>query len=174
ILTLAVFSQLAAVYLILETDDPVLREDFRSCALRSSGVVAGLLVAVPYLARRGAPDFFHALLGSEWSVGVVFLAATAALGTFVALLLRTYGLARACAAAQAALILVGWGAAQYPFLVRPDLSIPSAASPPATLRVILISLAGGALFLFPSLFALLRIFKKEALFGRPRKAPPGV
>ncbi len=174
ILTLAVFSYLAAVYLILETDDPALREDFRSLALRSSGAVAGLLVVVPLLARRGAPDFLNALLGSDWSVGVVFLAASAALGAFVALLLRVYALARACAAAQAALILVGWGAAQYPFLVRPDLSIPSAASPPATLRMILFALAGGAVFLFPSIFALLRVFKKEALSGGPRKTPPGV
>jgi cytochrome d ubiquinol oxidase subunit II len=173
ILTLAVFSHLAAVYLILEADDPALREDFRSLALGSSGAVAGLLVVVPLLARRGAPDFFHALLGSDWSVGVVFLAASAALGAFVALLLRAYALARACAAAQAALILVGWGAAQYPFLVRPDLSIPSAASPPATLRMILFTLAGGAVFLFPSIFALLRVFKKEALSGRPRKPSSG-
>lgn len=172
-LTLAVFSYLAAVYLILETDDPALREDFRFLALRSWGAVAGLLVVVPLFARRGAPDFFRALLGSGWSVGVVFLAATAALGAFVALLLRTYALARACAAVQAALILVGWGAAQYPFLVRPDLSIPSAASPPATLRMILFALAGGAAFLFPSIFALLRVFKGEALTGRPRKPPPG-
>jgi cytochrome d ubiquinol oxidase subunit II len=171
ILTLAVFSHLAAVYLILETDDPTLREDFRSLALASSATVAGLLVVVPLLARRGAPEFSHALLGSDWSVGVVFLAASAALGAFVALLVRAYALARACAAAQATLILVGWGAAQYPFLVRPDLAIGSAASPPATLRMILIALAGGAVVLFPAIFVLFRIFKKEALFGRPRKTP---
>ena len=171
VLTLAVFSFLAAVYLILETDDPALKEDFRSLALRSSGAVAGLLVVVPLLARRGAPDFFHALLGSDWSVGLVFLAASAALGSFVALLLRTYPLARACAAAQAALIIAGWGAAQYPFIVRPDLTIPAAAAPPATLRIILFALAGGAVFLFPSIFVLLRIFKKEALAGRPGKPP---
>jgi cytochrome d ubiquinol oxidase subunit II len=175
VLTLAVFSYLAAVYLILETDDPELREDFRSLALASSGTVAALLVVVPLLARRGAPDFSNALLGSDWSVGVVFLAASAALGAFAALLLRAYALARACAAAQAALILVGWGAAQYPFLVRPDLAIGSVASPPATLRAILIALAAGAVVLFPSIFVLFRIFKKEALFGRPRKtSSPGV
>src|SRR5512134_51592 len=173
VLTLALFSYLAAVYLIFETEDPVLQEDFRTFALRSSAIVAALLVIVLLLARTGAPDFFHSLLGSDWSAGIVFLAATAALGAGVSLLLRSYGLARACAAAQTALILAGWGAAQYPFLVRPDLSIASAASPPATLRVVLVALATGALFLFPSLFALLRIFKKEALFGRPRKNAPG-
>jgi cytochrome d ubiquinol oxidase subunit II len=74
-------------------------------------------------------------------------------------------------AAEATLILVGWGAAQYPFLVRPDLSIPSAVSPPETLRVILIALAAGALFLFPSIFALFRLFKREAFLGHPPKPP---
>jgi cytochrome d ubiquinol oxidase subunit II len=167
LLTLAVFCSLAAVYLIFETDDPDLRDDFRIRAHWSCGAVAVLMVAVPLLARFGAPDFFHALLGSDWSAGVVFLAASAALGAQVSLLLRAYGLARACVAAQAAIILCGWGAAQYPFIVRPDLSIPSAVSPPATLRAILIALAAGALFLFPSIFALLRIFKKEAFLGRP-------
>jgi cytochrome d ubiquinol oxidase subunit II len=171
LLTLAVFSYLAAVYLILETDDPDLREDFRIRALWTSVAVAGLLVVVPLLARNGAPDVFHALLGSDWSVGVVFLVASVALGSHVALLLRAYGLARACVAAEATLILVGWGAAQYPFLVRPDLSIPSAVSPPETLRVILIALAAGALFLFPSIFALFRLFKREAFLGHPPKPP---
>jgi cytochrome d ubiquinol oxidase subunit II len=174
LLTLAVFSWLAAVYLIFETDDPDLREDFRLRALWSSGAVAALLVVVPLLARRGAPDFYHALLGSDWSAGIVLLAATASLGAHVALWLRTYVVARACAAALAALILAGWGAAQYPFLVRPDLSIPSAASPPATLRWILTALAAGALFLFPSILVLFRVFKKEALFGRPRKPRAGI
>jgi cytochrome d ubiquinol oxidase subunit II len=172
ILTLAVFSYLAAVYLIFETEDSDLRKDFRTCALRSWAIVAALLVVTLLLARSGAPEFLRSLLGSAWSAGIVVLAVAAALGAGVSLLLRSYVVARACAAAQTILILAGWGAAQYPFLVRPDLSIPSTASPPATLRLILIALAAGTLFLFPSLFALLRIFKREVLFERLRKIPP--
>lgn len=171
-LTLALFSYLAAVYLIFETRDPDLQEEFRTFALRSWAVVAALLLVALLLARSGAPDFYRSLMGSDWSAGIVFLVATAALGAGVSLRLRSYGVARACAAAQTILIIAGWGAAQYPFLLRPDLAIPSAASPPATLRLILITLAAGALFLFPSLFALLRIFKREVLFEHPRNTPP--
>jgi cytochrome bd ubiquinol oxidase subunit II len=173
LLTLAIFSFLAAVYLILETDERPLREDFRSLALWSSWAVAALLIVALLLARRGAPEFYRAFLGSRWSVGVVCLVASAALVAHVSLLVRAYGLARACAAAQAALILIGWGAAQYPFLVRPDLSIPATAAPPATLRLILVALAAGALFLFPAVFLLFRVFKREALFGRSRTPSPG-
>ncbi|MBI5420160.1 MAG: cytochrome d ubiquinol oxidase subunit II [Deltaproteobacteria bacterium] len=168
LLTLAVFSHLAAVYLIFETTDPDLREDFRLRALWASVAVAALLILTPILAHAGASDFYGALLGSGWSVGLVFLTASAALGAQVALLLRAFPLARICAAAQAASILAGWGLAQYPFLVRPDLTVVSTASPPATLRLILYSLAAGAVLLFPALFILLRVFKREALFGHPR------
>ncbi|MBI5575464.1 MAG: cytochrome d ubiquinol oxidase subunit II [Deltaproteobacteria bacterium] len=167
-LTLSVFSYLAAVYLIFETDDPALREDFRLRALWSSAAVGVLMVIVPLLARRGAQDFHHSLLGSDWSPGLVFLAATAALGAHVSLLLRSYPVARICAAAQAVIILAGWGAAQYPFLVRPDVTVPAAASPQATLRFLLIALAAGGMFLFPAIGWLFWVFKKDAVFGRTR------
>jgi cytochrome d ubiquinol oxidase subunit II len=169
LLTLAIFSHLAAVYLIFETGDPVLREDFRTRGVWSSVAVAGMLVLVPFLARSGGPDFYQALMGSEWSAGIVFLTATAALGAHVSLLLRNYPLARLCAAAQAVLVLLGWGAAQYPFLVRPDLTIPVAASPSATLRLLLVALGAGALFLFPAIFVLFRVFKGDVLSGRHLK-----
>ncbi len=170
ILTLALYSHLAAVYLIFETSDPDLREDFRMRSLGSSVVVAVLLVLVPLLAKGGAPDFYLSLMGSEWSSGLVFFTASAALGAHVALLLRSYPLARLCAAAQAVLVLTGWGAAQYPFIVRPDLTIPATASPIATLRLILFALGAGALFLFPAIFVLFRIFKKDVLSGRSLKS----
>ncbi len=166
ILTLALFSHLAAVYLIFETADPDLREDFRMRSLWSSVVVAVLLGLSAFLARSGAPEFYQVLLGSEWSAGVVFLAATAALGAHVSLLLRNYPVARVCAAAQVIFVLSGWGAAQFPFLVRPDLTIASAASGAPTLRLLLLALGSGALFLFPALFVLFRVFKKDVIRGR--------
>lgn len=166
ILLLALFAHLAAVYLIFEARDTALREDFRTRALASSVVLAVLLVLVPLLARSGGPDFHRALMGSEWSVGLVFFTATAALGAHVSLLLRNYPLARICAALQAVFVVSGWGAAQYPFLVRPDLTLPAAASPYVTLRLTLLVLAAGALFLVPAMFVLLRIFKKDVIAGR--------
>lgn len=166
VLTLAVFTHLASVYLIFETHDPGLRNDFRIRALWSSAAVAAMMVLVPLLARRGAPEFYNALLGNDWSPGLVFAAAAAALGAHVSLLLRSDAVARICSVAQAILILTGWGAAQYPFIIRPDLAIPAAASPHATLRLLLIALAAGGTFLFPAVIWLFWVFKKEALLGR--------
>jgi cytochrome bd-type quinol oxidase subunit 2 len=58
--------------------------------------------------------------------------------------------------------------AQYPYLVRPDVTVLSAAASPRTLRFLLGALAAGAVFLFPAIFFLLRVFKWEAISGRTR------
>lgn len=165
-LTLASFSYLAAVYLILETDVSALREDFRLRGSASLAVVVLLSVAVLLLAARGAPDFYRALTGSRWSMPLLGTNALAAVGAGIFLRRRAYRLARVCAAAQVTLLLAGWGLAQYPYLIRPDLTIRSAAASLEMLRLLLIALGGGALLLFPAIFRLLRVFKREALFGR--------
>ena len=74
---------------------------------------------------------------------------------------------------KTALIVLGWGASQYPFLVVPELTIASAAAPRATLVAVLWALAAGALFLFPALYLLFRVFMGERPFSvvdreRPR------
>lgn len=89
----------------------------------------------------------------------------AALGSAVSLVRRAYPLARACAASQVTLLLAGWGMAQHPYLVRPDLPIASSAASPDMLRLLLIILAVGGVFLFPAIYFLFRVFKRKALFG---------
>ncbi|OGP35093.1 MAG: hypothetical protein A2X88_04170 [Deltaproteobacteria bacterium GWC2_65_14] len=166
VLTLSSFSYLAAVYLLLETDVPLLREDFRLRAMASLAVVVLLSIAIPLLSAGGAPEFHRALTGSRWSLPLLGTNAVAAVGAGIFLRLRAYRLARVCAAAQVTLLLAGWGLAQHPYLIRPDLTIRAAAASPEMLRLMLIALAAGALLLFPAIFLLLRIFKGEALFGR--------
>lgn len=59
----------------------------------------------------------------------------------------------------------GWGLAQYPYLVVPDLTVAGARTAGTTLRLLLWALAAGALLLFPSFIYLYRVFKR-------RDAPP--
>jgi cytochrome d ubiquinol oxidase subunit II len=68
-------------------------------------------------------------------------------------------LARVAAAGEVTLILVGWSLAQYPNLVTPDVTIANARAPEATLRLLILALAAGALVLLPSLVFLFRLFK---------------
>ena len=164
VLALALFAFLSAVYLILETQNPELREDFRGRALASAGVVAVMAMAVFALAGTGAPEIREDLSRSMAS-WLLVLTVILALGAVLALWRRRFRLARFCAAAEVAAIVWGWALAQFPYLVVPDLTIYNAAASPATLALLFKALVVGAVLLFPSLFALYRIFKSRTVFG---------
>ncbi len=70
-----------------------------------------------------------------------------------------YALSRLVAAGEIALVLVGWGLAQYPYLVYPDMLVTEMAAPTPTLRFMVLSIPAGALLLAPSLWLLMRVFK---------------
>jgi cytochrome d ubiquinol oxidase subunit II len=63
------------------------------------------------------------------------------------------------AVTQVSLIVWGWALGQFPYLVPPDMTIVRAAGPAATLKLVTITLAVGAVVLLPSLYYLLRVFK---------------
>jgi cytochrome d ubiquinol oxidase subunit II len=157
---LVMFAFLAAVYLCVEAAEDDLREDFRRRAL-ASGAALGLLAAL-VLAAAGlrAPALLHELTRTPWSWALHAATALAALTTFRALWRRRYRTARAAAALQVSLILWGWGFAQYPVLVAPDLTLATAAAPDRTLRLLLGALALGTAVLLPSFFYLFRVFNK--------------
>ena len=112
----------------------------------------------------GAPRIAAGLSGSPWALALVGVTALTAAGALWALWRDRVYVARALGAAQVVLILLGWAAGQYPYLVAPDLSLQSAAAPAATLRLLLIALGAGALILFPSFYYLYRVFKGPAAF----------
>jgi cytochrome d ubiquinol oxidase subunit II len=93
------------------------------------------------------------------ATGLISVGALAAVG------LRRYRLARILAMAQIAAIIGGWGLAQFPYLIGPDLTFANSAAPERVLRDLTIALAVGALLLFPSLWYLFRIFKSPAKMG---------
>jgi cytochrome d ubiquinol oxidase subunit II len=76
-----------------------------------------------------------------------------------ALLRRHFQLARLAAVVQVSLLLAGWGLAQYPYLIYPDMVLQDVAAPQATLRFVLVALPIGLGFLAPSLWLLFRVFK---------------
>lgn len=159
-LALACCAYLAAVFLCREAvtrGAPDLAEGFRRRAL-ASAVVAGVLAvaALPVLARD-APDLAAALVSPP--VGV---SAAAGIGTIAALLNRRYRTARVFAATAVAAVVAGWGLAQYPVLVPPDLTLTEAAAPEQTLPVTLGVLIGGFVVTLPAVGLLFRIFSRPA------------
>jgi cytochrome d ubiquinol oxidase subunit II len=89
-----------------------------------------------------------------------------AAGALWSLASHRFWIARILVALQAGLIVVTWGASQYPYLVPPDLTIRAAAAPTSTLRMLTWALAVGAALLFPGFYYLFHVFK-----GGPLPAP---
>jgi len=158
LLACALFAFLAAVYLSVEARG-ALQEDFRRRALGAGMAVFLLALATALLSAREAPLVFRGLTARAWSLPLHLATGAAAVAAFWALWRRRFPLARLAAAAQVALIVAGWGASQYPYLVVPDVTLASASAPPATQRLLLGALGLGGLTLFPSLWLLFRVFK---------------
>jgi cytochrome d ubiquinol oxidase subunit II len=163
---LACFAFLAAVYLTLEAQDRDLQEDFRLRAI-GAGVAVFVTAALGLLLSREASFVGRGLVAAPWAATLHVLTGGAAVTAFWALWTRRYRAARVAAASQVALIVWGWGLAQYPYLLPPDLTIAAAAAPHVTLQLALSAVSVGALVLFPSLYYLLRVFKRS-----PSSAPP--
>lgn len=153
------FAFLAAVYLTLETNDVELQNDFRLRAIASELAAGVAALAVFLLAEQGAPDIRERLASSWWTWPLQITTALLAIGTLWSLWTKRFFLARYCAAGQVTLILWGWALAQYPYLVRPELTIYNSAAPHTTLRLLLWALAAGGLLLFPSYWYLFKVFK---------------
>jgi cytochrome d ubiquinol oxidase subunit I len=82
----------------------------------------------------------------------------AAVAAFAFLWLEHYTLARVAAISQVVLILWGWALAQYPYAIRPNLTLHDAAAPTNVLVSLLQVLGVGAVVLIPSLLYLFGIF----------------
>jgi cytochrome d ubiquinol oxidase subunit II len=156
---LSLFAFLAATYLAWEAHTPELADDFRVRAL-AAGVVVGVVALVTFASSfEGAPQVSAGLLGRPWTWPQHALTAAVALTAFAALWKRRYALARVAAAAQTALIVLGWVGSQYPYLIVPDLTLDNAAANPKTQHLVLVALGVGSVLLFPSLWVLYRVFK---------------
>ena len=109
------------------------------------------------VASADAPVLWEGLSGK--ALPAVLLSAVLALLANYALFGRRYRLARALAIAQVAMMLGAWAKAQSPYLIVPDVTIDSAASPTASMVAFAVAIGIGALLLLPSLWYLLRVFK---------------
>ena len=150
---------LAAVYLAWESDGD-LQEDFRHRAL-VTWLLAGLTsFGLLILTAIDAPHLWNGLTGGP---AAAFVAAGSILApaSAAALWKRRFTLARALAGGQVALLLIGWGAAQFPYLIAPDVTIANTAAPRATLALTAMTLPAGVALLAPSLWYLFAVFKGQ-------------
>ncbi|MEU4637172.1 MULTISPECIES: cytochrome d ubiquinol oxidase subunit II [Micromonospora] len=160
LLAIGVCAYLAAVYLIHDArraGAADLVAQFRRRAL-VTGIVVGVGAAAGLaVVAADAPDLFADLRGR--ALALVLLSFAAGLGSLVLIATGRYRAVRVTAALAVAAVLWAWGAAQYPDLLPPDLTVTEAAGDPTVLATVLAVLAVGALLLAPSLLWLFDIFQ---------------
>jgi cytochrome bd ubiquinol oxidase subunit II len=157
ILALLLCAYLAAVYLAWEARGE-LQDDFRHRAL-ATWLAAGVAsIATLLLARAGAPRLWHELT-SVPAVGLIAAGVVLAPASAYNLWRRRFGRARMLGAAQVVVLLAGWAAAQWPYLVYPDLTVAASAAPRSTLSLTAATLPLGVAAVAPSLWWLFTVFK---------------
>ncbi|WP_405578838.1 cytochrome d ubiquinol oxidase subunit II [Streptomyces sp. NBC_01190] len=168
VLAVLVCAYLAAVFLTADTQrdgDAHLSEYFRRRALATAACAGLLSVAGVFVLRADARRLFDGL--ASRGLGLLVLAALGGLTMIWLLLTGAYRPLRPAAILTVAAVVGGWGVAQYPLLLGTHLSINDAASPDATLWV-LIGVAIAALVLIaPSLALLFLLFERGRLTAGP-------
>lgn len=164
---LALCATIAPIYLTVEAQKR--QQDQLAMLFRRRALIGGCALALLglvglLLMPSEAPLLWQGMLAHAlWAVAVTLLIGIA---TAVALLWQKYKLARVLIALETGALLGSWGLAQFPYIVPPDLTIPDAASPTATLQAFLVSALIGMLVLIPALWFLFYLFKVE------EKTPP--
>jgi cytochrome d ubiquinol oxidase subunit II len=160
VLAVLVCAYLAAVYLCVaarQLGGRELEEYFRDRALVAALVTGAVSVAGIFILRADSRRLFDGL--SHRALPLVILAAVGGVCSILLLWWRRgvpFGL-RESAGAAAALVILGWGVAQYPNLLGTHLTLDQAASPHPTLWVLVgVAIAAGVLIL-PSLVILFRL-----------------
>jgi cytochrome d ubiquinol oxidase subunit II len=160
-MTVAMVSFLAATYLTIEAEgDRELQDDFRSRAL-GAAVAALALATIALALGSGSGTVLTRLTRPGWATAVLAGSGIAALTSALMLFKRRFRTARLAAGAWVTLVLWGWVLAQFPLIIPPNLTINAAAAPDRTLEETMAVLVGGGLVLIPSLWYLLRVFKRR-------------
>jgi cytochrome d ubiquinol oxidase subunit II len=159
IYTFAIGAFLSAVYLSANATASEFQETFRKLAIAASVFLAVVALGVLLLSRSEAPIVFIRLTSHVWSwpfhLATAFFSALALLF----LSLKKIRWARAAAVLEVLAIMIGLGLAQYPYLVTPDLTLFTSASPRSSLRVLLIAVAIGMLLVVPGFVWLYWVFQ---------------
>jgi cytochrome d ubiquinol oxidase subunit II len=163
VLAVLVCAYLAAVFLCADArreGSAELAGQFRTRALGTAAVTGVAGIAGLFVLRTDAPLLFDGLTGR--ALPAVVLSIVAGLAAIVFLATRRYAHARVASALAVTAILIGWAAAQYPYLLVGEVTIEEAARGRATLVAMLVALVVGALILLPALVYLYLLFQRSS------------
>lgn len=165
LLALATCAYLAAVYLTLEArGSPPLQELFRRRGIASGATLGVLGLIVLPITYSYAPYMWRGIVQLP-GLAFMAIAAFALVASVVLLYWRRFWWARTAAIAQVVAVFGAWASAQYPYLIVPDVTIFSAASPRSVLVAMLILSVFYVIVLGPALALLFSLFKRHPASG---------
>ena len=158
-LSVATGAHLAAVFLGADSrraGRSELVDAFRARALASGVATGALAIGGLLVVKADVPELYDGLTSGA-GLACVLASAVAGVTTLALEWRERFEVARYTAAAAVAAIIAGWGFAQEPYLLPPDLTVEQAAAPDATLAALVISAAVGLALLVPALAWLFRL-----------------
>ncbi len=124
------------------------------------GVVTGLVVFAALVPiERDAPTLAEGLEGR--AAPLIIASGLTGAATLVLLFRRRYAIARLTAVAAVSTVALGWGVAQYPWMLVDQVTIEQAAGAPATLTGLLIVVALAGVIVLPALAYLYWLTQSE-------------
>jgi cytochrome d ubiquinol oxidase subunit II len=166
LLAIAVCAYLSAVYLVWDAHrlgDPELGEYFRRRAIAAS-VVAGTIAVVGIFVFHSDAKYLYDGLTSR-ALPLVIASGICGIGSLVLLVRGVTGTARVLSVGAVATVVVGWGVAQWPYMLPESLKVSQAAAPTGTLEAVLVVFVFAAVVILPSLALLYTLDQKSLLAG---------
>ena len=163
VLAVVAVAYLAAVYLVWDSrrlGDQAMVEYFRRRAVAAS-VVAGAVTVVGIFVLRADSRYLFDELTTK-ALPLVLVSAACGVGSLVLLVRNAERGARLLAVGAVASIVIGWGVAQWPYLLPESLEVSDAAAPSGTLGALLAAAIGAVLIVLPG-FILLYVLDQRSL-----------
>jgi cytochrome d ubiquinol oxidase subunit II len=166
VLAVTMCACLASTYLVWDAhrlDSSQMVEYFRRRAV-TAAVAAGVVAfAGIFVLHADAKYVFHGL--TSRALPCVIVSAVCGAGSLLLLARRSPRGARLLAIGAVASIVIGWGVAQWPYMLPTSLTVSDAAAPSGTLAAILVVFGVAAAVIVPALALLYTLDQKSLLPG---------
>jgi cytochrome d ubiquinol oxidase subunit II len=163
VLAIAVIAYLAGVYLVWDSrrlGDAGMVDYFRRRAI-GSAVVAGAITVVGIFVLQADAEYLFDGLRSR-ALPAVILSAICGTASLVLLVRNATRWARLLAMAAVASVVVGWGVAQWDYILPTSLTVADAAAPSGTLQVLVVATVLLLVIVVPG-FTLLYVLDQKGL-----------
>jgi cytochrome bd ubiquinol oxidase subunit II len=164
VLAVVAVAYLAAVYLVWDArrlGDADMADYFRKRAIVAAGIVGVIGVIGIFVLRADARYLFDGL--TSRALPLVILSVLCGVGALVLLIRHAARGARMLAILAVASIIIGWGVAQWPYLLPESLTFSAAASPSGTLAAVLAVVVLAAIIVVPGFILLFVLHEKSLL-----------